>query len=243
MVLSGVLFRILSWRLRLLVVVVVLLQSLEINGVVSGGQNNVTSEDSKVYQSSQGLKFCNLTSIGREDYGCSVNDRKSVYGEADRGVGGKRLFELGHKAFNETFQEGSEQALTQRIVSPFNLSDFLSDAYEKSDTHARPLFGRKMAEYELIHRDQITFRPIGYHEFDLIPEVIHQIPQHQYQMFRSGYLGYPYNPIDYYRSPYISTVKRNRTRRLLSGDLDGGYRVEYEIMEFINGNNNSLFNQ
>ncbi|KAJ1608580.1 hypothetical protein OJ253_1905 [Cryptosporidium canis] len=109
------------------------------------------------------------------------------------------------------------------------------------------VFGRKMADYELVHGDQIVFRPIGYHEFDVIPQIIHQIPENQYQMFRGGYLGYPYNPIDYYRSPYITAVKKNRTRRLmgdeLASDTDRGYGTEYEIMEFINGNNNSLFSQ
>ncbi|KAF7456822.1 hypothetical protein HWI79_2683 [Cryptosporidium felis] len=104
---------------------------------------------------------------------------------------------------------------------------------------------RKMAEYELIHRDPVAFRPFGYHEFVPIPHVFHQIPQNQYPMFRSGYLEYPYNPIHYYRSPYITTIKKNRTRILredASGDAEKGYRVEYEIMEFLSGKNNSIFN-
>lgn len=245
MVLSGVLFQVLSWRVRFFVIVI-LLQSLKFNGNVSGSQHSVNIEGSNMYQGSPGLGFYNLTSIGKGYEGYNVSDyRKSVGGKVDRNVGGKVLLELGQKDFNETLYVDSTRIQSKRAV-PLSGSNILSGVY-KNDTLTRPLFGRKMADYELIHGDQITFRPIGYHEFDLIPEVIHQIPQQQYQMFRSGYLGYPYNPIDYYRSPYIATIKRNRTRRLLSdgldGDVEGGYRVEYEIMEFINGNNNSLFNQ
>ncbi|KAL3126285.1 hypothetical protein CHM_8g620 [Cryptosporidium hominis] len=239
-----------SWRIRTILFFIIF-KSMESYGkgdlVTQNIGNNEAKMGIKYLQENQNIRDLNnynLTMLIKEEEDGRLNSYRNSNQKFLDTIGNIGLLGLGNKTFNDTFQ-----LETPLIPNPkYNLNYqniFNNTDYKNNTVLYQPLNSRRMAEYELIHRDQVVFRPVGYHQFDVIPQVIHQIPQNQYPMFRSGYLGYPYNPINYYRSPYITTVKKNRTR-ILSEDIDNnienGYKVEYEIMELLNGNNNSIFN-
>ncbi|KAH8584589.1 uncharacterized protein ELE39_000469 [Cryptosporidium sp. chipmunk genotype I] len=248
--LKQILFQKSSWRIKTILVLMIF-KSIEGNGIenlvtqnIANNKSNVGIKYLKENQNSGDLYNYNLTMLIKQEEDSDSNGDRNYnkgFGEIVRSKG---LLGLGNGVLNDTIQTESSLILNPEFA--LSHENILNMTDCKNNTIYQPLNIRRMAEYELIHRDQIVFRPISYHQFDVIPQVIHQIPQNQYPMFRSGYLGYPYNPINYYRSPYITTVKKNNTRRILSEDLDSimqnGYKVEYEIMEFLNGNNNSIFN-
>ncbi|KAK9170742.1 hypothetical protein CmeUKMEL1_17505 [Cryptosporidium meleagridis] len=238
-----------SWRIRTILFFIIF-KSIESYGkadlVTQSIVNNEANMEMRYLQKNQNttdLNNYNLTMLIKEEDGGSNSYRNSNQKFHDT-IGNMGLLGLGNKTFDNHFQ--LETPIISNLKYNLNYEQIFNGTdYKNKTVLYQPLNSRRMAEYELIHRDQIVFRPVGYHQFDVIPQVIHQIPQNQYPMFRSGYLGYPYNPINYYRSPYITTVKKNRTR-ILSEDIDNnienGYKVEYEIMELLNENNNSIFN-
>lgn len=248
--LKRILFEYSNWRIKAILMLVLfkLIGSYGKEQLITQNMtNNGINLNMKELQENQyygTLNNYNLTMPVKEEKKSDLNDYKNSSQRLDKAIETKGLMELGYKNFNDTFQ--FENLTIYNPKTLLNETNNLNITENENNTTYKPLIGRKMAEYELIHRDQVVFRPVGYHQFDVIPQVIHQMPQHQYPMFRSGYLGYPYNPINYYRSPYITAIKRNRTRRLFSEDLDtnmeNGYKVEYEIIEFLNENNNSIFN-
>ncbi|OII70989.1 uncharacterized protein cubi_03287 [Cryptosporidium ubiquitum] len=245
-----ILFEKSNWKIKI-VLILMFLKSIDSNSNgelifknIINNETNLRMEDLQKEQGDRNFNHCNLTMLIKQGEKSDLNEYKNCSQKSDTAFETKNILGLGHQNLNYT--SPVENLLIQNPKAVFNESNILNITENGNNTIYKPLVGRKMADYELIHRDQLVFRPVGYHQFDVIPQVIHQIPQNQYPMFRSGYLGYPYNPINYYRSPYITTLKRNRTRRFLTEDLDTNakneYKVEYEIMEFLSGNN-SIFNQ